>query len=292
MRNLILTALLLSSLAPLCGQGFSGGFRAGLNFNTFSADQEMSADESVTYETFNRTTGFHIGATFAYGFTDLVGIKANLMYSQKGTQRIFTDTPSFFYIYSSEDDVQGTVNFGELDGEIDVVNSYIDIPLTVYYRFGPIEIEGGASMGLLVNSRSSGGLTYANSPIGRGEDVVFNIEGSYFTDEAGFNGVSVREINPIPGTGIFLPEVISTYYNNDNAESLYRRLDFGLVGGAGIFLNNGLFLGFRYQYGLTDKTRPDNDLSLVNETRVEGRESNEDDIDYNRSLQASVGFRF
>lgn len=293
MRKFLLFSLLLTTFAPLSAQEFSGGFRAGLNFNTFDGDQEMSADGATTYESFARTTGFHVGATFALGFTDLFGIKANLMYNQKGVQRDFTEMPSFFYLYGDADDTQGAVSFGTLTGEIDVVNSYIDIPVTAYYRIGPIEIEGGASMGFLVNSRASGGLSYADTRIGRGEDIIFNVEGSFFSDEAGFNGIEALSETPLPGTtNIFPPAVVSNYYNSNNDEPLYRRFDFALVGGVGFFLNNGLFLGARYQHGLSELTKGENDLRLTNEDRVEGREFNEDDEDYSRSIQVSVGFRF
>ncbi len=293
MRNLLLTTLLISCLSPLFAQEFSGGFRAGLNFNTFDGDQEMSSDGTLTFEEFAATTGFHVGATFALGFTDLFGVKANFMYSQKGAQKNYTDMPSFFYLYLDENDTDGTVSFGELDGEIDVVNSFIDIPVMAYYRIGPFEIEGGASMGFLVNSRASGGMSYAGTRVGRGEDVIFNVEGSYFSDDAGFGGIGARSETPLPGTtNVFLPAVVSTYYNSNSDASLYRRLDFALIGGIGVFLNNGLFLGARYQHGLSDVTRGENDLRLTNETEVEGREFNTDDKDYSRSFQASVGFRF
>ncbi|MEL6276676.1 MAG: outer membrane beta-barrel protein, partial [Bacteroidota bacterium] len=76
--------LAVIALIPLAGQGFSGGFKAGLNFNTFDGPLE---DNGAGTEVFNSTTGFHIGATFAYGFTDLFGLKADLMYSQKGVEQ-------------------------------------------------------------------------------------------------------------------------------------------------------------------------------------------------------------
>lgn len=293
MRNLLLVAFLVSCLSPLLAQEFSGGFRAGLNFNTFDGDQEMSADGTITFEEFNSTTGFHVGATFALGFTDLFGVKANFMYSQKGVQKNYTNTPSYFYLYASESDTEGIVNFGQLNGEIAIVNSYIDIPVMAYYRIGPIEIEGGASMGFLVNSRASGGLAYSNTRIGRGEDIVFNVEGSYFRDEAGFDGLIARSETPLPGTtNTFPPEVISTYYNSNSDEALFRRLDFALVGGVGFFLNNGLYLGARYQHGLSELTKGENDLRVTNETEIGGREFNTEDKDYSRSFQASIGFRF
>lgn len=148
-------------------------------------------------------------------------------------------------------------------------------------------------MGFLVNSRASGGLAYSETRVGRGEDILFNVEGSFFRDEAGFAGIQEFSDTPLPGsTNIFPPSIISTYYNSNNDGSVYRRLDFALVGGIGFFLNNGLFLGVRYQHGLSELTKGENDLRLTNEEQVEGREFNTDDKDYSRSIQASVGFRF
>jgi len=276
----------------LFAQEFSGGFRAGLNFNTLESTAEdcMQCDGGMSYESFNRTTGFHVGATFALAFTDLVGIKADLMYNQKGVEKRF-DGPSFFYLYTDATDLEGMVSFANLEAEIDYVNSYIDIPVTAYYRLGKFEIEGGASMGFMVNSRASGGLTYKNTFLG-GRDVIFNVDGSLFSDEAGGGGVVNRALEPLPGATQPLPDVVSGYYNSNSNEPLYRRLDFGLVIGASVYLNNGLFIGARYQHGLTDVTNGENDLRLTNESGTPGREFNTDDEDFNRSIQASVGFRF
>ncbi|MFK8163747.1 MAG: outer membrane beta-barrel protein [Lewinella sp.] len=295
MRTFLLSLTLysVSLFSPLFAQEFSGGFRAGLNFVSFDGEQEMSADGTITFEEFNQTTGFHVGATFALAFTDLVGIKADLMYSQKGGERRYTNAPSFFYLYSGTEDLEGEVFFGTLNSEVNVINSYIDIPLVGYYRIGIFELEAGASMGFMVNSQASGGQTYTNTRFGGADNsIILNVEGRYFSDEAGGAGLIALSSTPLPGTSVLPPEIVSAYYNNNSDESLYRRLDFGLIGGVNVFLNNGLFVGARYQYGLTDITRPENDLKLVNENQVGGREFNTEDKDYSRSFQASIGFRF
>lgn len=289
MRFLLLLTLLLP-LAPLSAQGFSGGFRAGLNFSTFDGDLEMGPN-GETYETLNRTTGFHVAAIFAYAFTDLVGVKANLIYNQRGVERAY-EGPSYFYLYSDRDDLEGDVVFGNVSGQIDVVNSYIDVPLLAYYRLGPLEIEGGVSVGLLVNSRASGGLTYTDTPFGADEEITFNIEGSFFSDEPGGAGIVATATEPLPRSGVFPPSVISSKYNSNRDDPVYRRFEFGLIGGLAYYLNNGLFIGGRYQYGLTDVSRPDNDLRVTRLPDQTGREYNRDDDDRSSSFQVSVGFRF
>ncbi|WP_116108265.1 porin family protein [Lewinella sp. IMCC34191] len=284
----ILFIFLLSvPLLSLRAQTFSGGFRAGLNFISFDADQEMDGD--MTLEEFKRTTGFHVGATFALAFTDLVGVKADLMYSQKGGE-VRYEGPSSFYLYNDGTDVEGLRVFGDLDSERDVLNSYIDIPVVAYYRLGPVELEGGVSAGFLVNSRASGSASYTNVvlPDGRSiADVSFNYDYNYFSDVTGFDAI----VEPNEDRQGY-PGVIDAYYNSDDNRPLYRRLDFGLIGGASVFLNNGLYLGLRYQYGLTDATRGENDLRLTRTEGVSEREYNTDDKDYNRVIQTSIGFRF
>lgn len=295
MKTLLATCLLLLANLPLSAQ-FSGGFRAGLNFNTFDGPQETSSVDGTTWETFNRTTGFHVGATFAYAITDLVGFKADLMYTQKGAEALY-DGPSYFYLYDlrgdndTEDRVQGL-----LSSERDVVNSYIEVPLVAYYRIGPLEIEGGVSTGLLVNSRASGGGKFTNNLAADGNavrDITFNYDYNYFRDGVGKeSALEVSDTPLAPGVDIFPPSVLGAYYNSDNDEPLYKRLDFGLIGGLAFYLNNGLFIGARYQYGLTDVTRGENDRRRSTENSSGEREYNTDDKDYNRVIQASIGFRF
>lgn len=291
MRHFLLLILPLVFSLSLSAQEFSGGFRAGLNFISFSGDQEMSSLTDATYETFNRTTGFHVGATFALAFTDLVGIKADLMYSQKGGE-IRYEGPSYFYLYTNQDDLEGSVIFGDRNSEYNIINSFIDIPLTAYYRLGPLEIEGGLSAAFMVNSRVSGGATYNTNTFGIDNDIVFNVDGNYFQDRAGGAGVISRSSTPLPRTDVLPPDVISAYYNSNSDEKLYRRLDFAAVIGLSFYLNNGLFIGARYQHGLTDATLGENDLRVTNENLVGGREFNTEDTDNSRVIQASVGFRF
>lgn len=282
----VLLFLAFITFGGLTAQGFSGGFKAGLNFNTFSGDAEVDADGN-SLETFNNTTGFHVAATFAYSFTDLFGVKADLMYSQKGVNKKF-EGPSYLYIYLDDEDIRSPAN---LRNEQSVVNSYIDIPLMAYYRVGAVEVAGGASMGFLVSSRGSGSGRYSNTIFGNNNDVVLNYETAYFSDGARRESIVRLSEDPVIPNGPRLPEVIGAYYNSDNEDPLFRRLDFGLVAEINFFLNNGLFIGGRYNLGLTDVTNSENDLELHQATPSEERVFR-DDKDYNRSLQLSIGFRF
>lgn len=278
-------AFLLFIASGLAAQGFSGGFKAGLNFNSLDGPLEMNAD-GMSLEELNQATGFHVGATFAYGFTDLFGVKADLMYSQKGGEQRY-EGQSFFYVYG--DNFEQVIG-GTRRSELDIINSYIEIPVMVYYKLGPLEISGGASAGFLVSSAGSGGATYTNTVYGDDERIIFNYESNFFRDPAQLGSVVRLNDEPVGNTNVRLPSVIGAYYNNETDESLFRRLDLGLVVDLAVYLNSGLYIGARYNLGLTDVTKAENDLAGQLSPNL-NRQFRDDD-DRNRSLQLSVGFRF
>lgn len=280
MRIVILFVLsLFFGLHTLGAQGFSGGFKAGLNFNTISGEAENE------FESFSGSAGFHVGATFAYEITDLFGVKAELIYSQKGVSKNY-DGPAHFFIYGAGMEIPIG---GNKRGQLDIINSYIDIPVLVYHRLGPLELAAGASVGLMVNSSSSGGETFTNTIYGTDTRITFNYEGNYFRDGAGEASIISRQQEPLPGTNVLLPQVIGAYYNSDRDDPLFNRLDLGLVAELAYYLNNGLYLGARYNLGLSDITQQENDLA--NQLDENGQRQFRNDNDRNRSLQISIGFR-
>ncbi|MEM6396589.1 MAG: porin family protein [Bacteroidota bacterium] len=285
MRNLFFTLLLLLFATTLAAQGFSGGFKAGLNFNRFDGPKE--GNDEMTFEDFETSTGFHVGATFAYEFTDLVGVKAELIYSQKGGE-IRYEGPGYIFLYP-EDDIEG-FEFADVTQELSITNSYIDIPITAYYRLGPVEIEAGLSAGLQISSRGSGSVRYETNNSFLGE-IALNYDASFNSDEAGAGSIVSFQTETLP-SGLQLPAVIGGNYNSDRDDNRYERLDFGLVFGISVFLNDGLYVSGRYNHGITDVTNPDNDLRVSELGPGGQRLFNEGDEDFNRSIQASIGFRF
>lgn len=288
MRYSILFFVLLSSFSFAYAQGeFSGGFKAGLNFNNFIGPEETAN------EVFSTNTGFHIGASFVYSVTDLFGIKAELMYSQKGVQQSY-DGPSYFTFYRQS---TGTPIYakGNRKSDISIANSYIDIPLMVYYKIGSLELEAGVNAGILVGTTGSGGITFSGSTIAGSPVAEFTtgIDYGYYSDEQGLDAViqgDAISLNTVPD--VIRPTNINAYYEAaDNDENLFRTLDFGLNAGMAFFLNRGLYVGVRANYGLTDVTNENQDLALEDLDSA-NRYITRDDQDQNISVQASVGFRF
>ena len=74
----------------------------------------------------------------------------------------------------------------------------------------------------------------------------------------------------------------------------YQTLDFSLMAGASFYFNQGLYLSWRYLYGLGDVDRNDYDISLQDIQTVGQEYIHVKRADNNRSLsmQFSVGFSF
>jgi len=156
-----------------------------------------------------------------------------------------------------------------------------------------LEIFGGLNTGLLIVSSGGGSVNYDG--VYNGQDVdpfKLTLDYNYKKDKAG--GASVDRI-PISVSGSlpFLePSTLGAYYEFAERDKMqYKTLDFGLVGGLSYFINDGLFVSWRYVYGLGDIDRNDYDISLqfLNSDR-----SHVQRADKNRSLsmQFSVGFSF
>ncbi len=261
---------------------FSGGFKAGLNFSNFDGPLEagLTGEE---LETFEYTTGFHIGAIFGLAFTDRFGLKAELMYNQKGAE-IRYDGPSYFIFYDNGG--RSEALNGNRRSTVDITNSYIDIPVMGYARFGRLELEGGLSAGVLVSSVGIGSVRF-DGPNNQEFNISYDF--NYFQDDAGAEGI-IDQAGTI-GNNFIVPETVGAYYDRTDNESLFSSLDFGVVAGAAFFLNQGLFVGGRFYYGLSDVSKEEQDISLLALT-ADDMTIPRDDYDHNLSIQASIGFRF
>lgn len=288
-NRILALALVLALPFCLTGQEFSGGFKVGLNFSRFEGPSAMDG-QGNNLESNDYATGFHVGAIINYRITDLFGVRAELQYSQKGSEYIF-DGPSYLRLFTQEADP--VISFGNRREVITFSNSYIDVPLMAYLRFGRIEVSAGANAAFMVGSSGQGELTFSGiSQGGQNVDpIIMTIDGNYLRDEAiprGFGSITTRRID---NRDVAVPEIINAYYDGNMVdEILFNRFDLGLNGGVSIYINNGLNLGFRINYGLTDLTRMEQDVDLAELNN--GNLILNDDQDRNVSLQASVGFSF
>lgn len=289
--KIAIAALLLCGSVSLHAQ-LHGGFKTGLNFARFSGpiEKDLAGKE---LETFKNITGFHIGAAFSYHFSDNFGLRGELMYSKKGASYTF-DGQSY---RSFSKGVNTALTTGRSQYSIKINNSNIDLPVMGFARWKDFEFSAGVYASLLVQSIGEGALTYYGEGVEALQDpktyLQFNLDHNYNRDKPGEGDAGQTLRAKVNGVGdVTLPKSLGAYYDlTEDKGNLYKALDFGLTGGISYYLSHALYIGGRVQYGLTDLTNNDMDLSKTQlgdgNTPVFSK-----DKDHNFTLQASIGFNF
>lgn len=291
MRKYILLFSFLGFLTAASAQSvFSSGFRAGLTFSTIQGPSEMD-DDGTNLEKFSFSSGFHVGATFNVRLTDIFGLRAELLYSQMGTNYDY-EGPSYWIL---EPLVGPTIyTAGTRQMSLDVTNSYLNVPVMAFARFGSIEVSGGINTALLVGSRGFGELTYSGRT-NLGTTIApftINLEHRYFSDTFREKIAEEFESRVIEGRPVEIPLTIGAYYEAlDNGEKTYKSIDVGVIGGLSFYLNKSLFLGGRIHYGLLDVTNNNQNIAKKN-LDANRNYILRNDEDRNVSLLFSLGFSF
>jgi len=287
-RSIFLTLVASAFLFTASAQNLGYGFKVGLNFATFQGDEDTDANGD-SFETFNRSTGFNIGAGVIYRVTDRFGVKLDFLFSQKGTKQSL-DGQGVQYFYQTTGD---KIPFeGQRNSFLRITNSYIDLPLTGYAKFDKIEFSGGMYVGFLVASKGVGDVTYSGDALLSG-DLTGNFEYNYLKDEVPdpttwAAGNDFSEIN-IDNTEALYPINVGAYHDFDtNEEDYFSRVDVGLNVGLAYYFNKGLFFSLNLNYGLLDVT---NNLYDISYSARDGNGfKKRNDKDNNLTIQANVGF--
>lgn len=286
MKKISILLISLFSFATLGAQDFSFGFKAGLSFSTLGGDLETTSS-GEDLEIFKLTRGFHFGPIFNLKLTDVFGLRAEVLYSQKGLDYTY-DGQSYWVFYpTSGDDIYHSG--GTRNTRLFISNGYLDIPITAVVRLGRIEVSAGVNAGILLSSKGLGEVTYSSTNI---DAFTILLDYNFKTDEVNTAaGEDAQEIF-VNGKNVLVPKNIGAYYGAFGRDkNLFNSLDLGLNAGLSFYLSKGLFLGFRLNYGLLDVTNDAQDISSMqlgeNNTFI-----NRKDVDKNISLQASVGFSF
>lgn len=291
MKQLFTLIALLFLSFSMQAQGFGYGFKTGLNFNRINSDSVRVGEELA------RTTGFHIGAVFAYKFTDLMGVRGELLYSIRGG-RIRYDGDSVFRL-TSEAGQTFRID-GNRISSIRITNSYVDIPVSFYYKpVSWLELSVGAQAGILTASTAVGeiiinGETSLSGQTFNVDKFDFNVSYNYGKDRFDDNTLVGGTID-VAGESVPLPSNLGAYSEfTEDFGKLYHTFDFSLFGGASFYLNKGLFVGVRANVGLTDVTNDEADRVNVAEagTTTGITAERQDHFDTNFSALVSVGFIF
>ena len=287
--------LLLAFTQPGIAQEMGYGIRVGLNFNKINGPSEMDIDGS-DLETFDFNSGFHVGGVVIFKFTDLFGLKTGVFFSQRGMKYKY-EGPSFQF-FTDELSGNQVKSTGDRRYRLTVTNSYIEFPITAYYKFGErFEVHGGFLVGFLAGSTAIGEFDYKGSLPGLPEiDFIQNLDINYRKDQPASPDDITDDTEVIEflstNNVIRFPKQVGAYYMDypKKEGNFYNTFDFGLTGGFSFFINGGLFIMFSGNYGLVDATNNFYDISRNDSNELEYIKRN--DRDYNVSFQGSVGFSF
>ncbi len=287
-------SLLLVIFLPLfsAAQTVSGGVRIGLNMNSFAGPSELDAD-GTELETFDNNTGFLVGGLLNVGITDLFGARVELQFSQKGGRRLYKGQSATVFNPGTGSEV---LVIGERNSVVRVNNSYIDIPVMLYFKpISKLQIFGGVNVGFLVASTGFGQLDIDGiSAVGQiPVSVTTTLDHNYLKDE----GYATAELGATTdftadGNLVQVPNESGAYVLDfaTKQENTYNGLDFGVIGGISYKLNGSLFLAAMYNLGLMDVTADAKDIARA---ETDGNDFKlRSDKDTNRSLQISLGFQF
>ena len=286
-----IVSLSLLSLINVSAQSELGyGFRAGLSFSHLKGELEQD-NSGNSLEEYTNATGFHIGINLAYKFTDLVGLRGEFVFSQRGTQYAYNGES--YYILGLHQN-ESVVLRGTRDMTQTITNAYIDIPLSVYYKLGAIEVSGGIGAGLNVGSTGGGRILFNGKSPTSGRDLEqFRVDLNY-----NFRTNGAKEVDNsfadvmVDGRTFEIPDRVGAYYwFAEKDKNQFKAIDFYLVGGLSYYLNSGLYLGGRLFYGLTDEDRNEYDISLK-DLDANGNYISREDMNRNITIQISIGFSF
>ncbi|MDX1477661.1 MAG: outer membrane beta-barrel protein [Saprospiraceae bacterium] len=287
--RIVLSCLLLW-LVSVTGtaQDITYGFRAGLSYSKLLGDVEMDANGNL--EEYRFASGFHIGIAFNYAVTDLFGFRTELLFTQRGTEYKY-EGDSYIWLARATQDQR--LLLGKRTQDVNISTANLEVPLLTYFKAGPFEFSGGINLSVLMAATGGGGLNFEGvSPNGNPVDP-FRITLSYnfVKDEAGSRGAGTIPVR-IDGTTVLTPSIIGAYYDYDEKDgNLFNTFDIGLMGGMSYYLNEGLYLGGRIIYGLTDVDDNQYDISL----RALDQDNNyiaRADKNQNLTFQVSIGFLF
>ncbi len=288
--TLSLLLILLAGSLMAQSKKFGYGFKAGISLAQYEGPSEIGPN-GETLEKNKMSSGFHIGATFSYKFGDLMGVRGEFIYSQRGTDYAYNG-PSYYVLGAGTLQQPYVTLSGTRNQTLNVGNSYIDLPFSLYYRIKGFELAGGFNFGLLISSTAGGTINFdGKSPLNKPVPFKVGLNYNYKTDKAGGASLATQEVS-VDGTKYSIPTTLGAYYDfKVKDKDMFQTLDMGLVGGLSYFFNQGLFIGVRYLYGLGDVDRNEYDISLqhINPDRTLIPRS---DVNKSRSWQFSIGFAF
>lgn len=294
-RIIFFFTLLFCITSSLSSQGYNIGIRAGIGQSKFNGALEEG-------ENFGFAGGFHFGINFQWNFNDFIGVRSEVLYNQTGSSYTL-DTEQGYYLFEPAGENDGNILIrDESLITLDHSNAYIQLPQTIHVSIVPdkLEIFGGGYIGFLVSPVATGNILFGGESAEKEHSFRQGLNFNYFSDDADkrfdtfngpspFNNILIRA----NGVDVDLREFENSYdlFGFNIEESRFLSIDYGLIAGASYYLNRGLYIMGRVEYGLRDITRNTVDYSFTevndNQTPVF-----KEDVDRNFGVYLSLGFRF
>lgn len=283
-------------------------FRVGLTFPRFMGDSEVGPD-GVDLEEFTSFTGFHVSGGVVFKMLDHYGLKAELMYTQKGSRYRYEGPSTYIFTTTTSGNYAYAVGNRTINNRI--TNSYLELPVTAYMKYGKFELNAGAHIGFLVSSKGVGDFQFngISGVDNTNVEISSLITHNYNSDnlESAAEILTFQEefykIIEVDGQDVVLlteetayaqfTDVDGTVYGTEDArleEKMFRGIDYGIHAGFSYYLSEGLFIGITAEYGLRDVTNPYFEYSLSESQQLERVPRS--DFDRNFVIMGSVGFGF
>ncbi len=257
---LLSISFLFSTFQLNAQQSLGFGFKTGLNFSQLNGDFEE-------FESHNSNVGFHIGAGINYNFVDNFGARLEFSFEQKGTKYKYLGTSDFKINDLRER--AWTFKDGELDLAVNITNTYISFPISLFAKYKKFEISGGVGVSFLTSTKGTGDFIYEgsgssdfNSNVNLTSDQIFQIEADYKKDDAGETDIALSAHSLITGQeAVSFARIQNAYwdFDADNEVKKFNSTDFFIHGGLSYFFNKGLFIGGKVIYSLADVTNNNSD---------------------------------
>ncbi len=280
---LVIIMFVICGTNEINGQGYNIGLRAGTNFSTHLGPTEVGESTGIS-------NGFHFGLNYQYNFSDVLGLRAELLYVQNGKTTEYKG-PSYYVFNTGTSIIHDE---GIADYNLNVSTANLSIPVTVHFELSrKIEVFGGAYLNFLVGPRGSGVLDYYSTIDSAGITFIQSHDYNYYSDEpAEANFIATPIVLIIDGSNYQLPRIVGAYYQQSTVnEKKYKTIDFGLTAGTNYYFNPGFYLGLRAEYGFRDLTNRDTDFSLISLDENKNF-IRRDDRDTHFGFQVSLGFKF
>jgi hypothetical protein len=238
-------------------EGLGFGVHIGMNYSTIRGTSEVVSGSTTAPETFNYNSGLHGGLVIRYGLTDIVGFRAEVNYAQRGMKYAYESIG----IQPFKDDKNVPIfTTGQLKYNLNLTNSYIELPLMFYARLGDKwEVQAGGYAAYLVKSAADGALTLKNAKTLLGTtvpDYSGTIDYNFLSADDDKADVSNNKVLFTEQARIIKnPISLGAYYGRGTANGyLWNRMDYGLVAGLSFRMRSGLTAMARFNYGMADVT--------------------------------------